>query len=276
MFIENSWIGRDIKFENKDIDYKLDLYEQCLLPNESLYKGHLDISLIESRFSTFNVIKNVIQSKEYTLEEFDVEDKKLSIRHHNLYFLGKICYLTKKYLEDNKFNHPITIYFNPRIEKNIAHPGIGRLEVYKLLNIKSVYCLYFNTGGSSLESIGIANRDNFKKITLRDLYTEDDSFMLCYSLDHGSLIPQIHFTNSERENIYDYVKNIGSLVRNLKIKSNVPIDFLEPFIDNDNYNVELIFSNSFTELDIARSIIFSLIAHNYQSENLIVKVKPHE
>jgi hypothetical protein len=100
--------------------------------------------------------------------------------------------------------------------------------------------------------------------------------MLCYSLDHGSLIPQIHFTNSERENIYDYVKNIGSLVRNLKIKSNVPIDFLEPFIDNDNYNVELIFSNSFTELDIARSIIFSLIAHNYQSENLIVKVKPHE
>ena len=53
------------------------------------------------------------------------------------------------------------------------------------------------------------------------------------------------------------------------------IDFLEPFIDSDNYNVELIFLNSFTDLDIARSIIFSLIAHNYQSENLIVKVNTH-
>ena len=275
MFIENSWIGRDIKFQNKDRDYKLDLYEQCLLPNESLYRGYLDISLIESRFSTFNVIKNVILSQDYTLEEFAVDNNKLSIKHHDLYFLGKICYLTKKYIEDKKFNHPITVYFNPRIEKNIVHPGIGRLEVYKILNINSVHCLYFNTGGSSLESIGIANRDNFEKITLRELLAEEVPFMLCYSLDHGSLIPQIHFENFEKEDIYNYVKNIGSLVRNLKIKTNIHIDFLEPFIDNDNYNIELIFSNSFTELDIARSIIFSLIKHNYQSDNLIIKVNTH-
>ena len=275
MFIENQWIGRDIKFLNKDLDYKLDLYEQCLRPNEFLYRGYLDISLIDGRFSSFNVIKNVIQSQEYKLEEFTVEDHKLSIRHNDLYFLGKICYLTKKYIEDKKFNHPITVYFNPRIEKSVVHPGIGRLEVYKLLKINSIYCLYFNTGGSCLESIGIANRDSFEKITLKTLVEEESPFMLCYSLDHGSLIPQIHFTNFEKENIYYYVKNVGSLLRNLKIKTNVHIDFLEPFIDSDNYNVELIFLNSFTDLDIARSIIFSLIAHNYQSENLIVKVNTH-
>jgi len=276
MFIENQWIGRDIKFLDKDMDYILDLYDQCLHPNEFLYRGYLDISLIDGRFSSFNVIKNVIQSQEYKLEEFTVEDHKLSIRHNDLYFLGKICYLTKKYIEDKKFNHPITVYFNPRIEKSVVHPGIGRLEVYKLLKINSIYCLYFNTGGSNLESIGIANRDSFEKITLRNLANEESPFMLCYSLDHGSLIPQIHFTNFEREYIYDYVKNVGSLVQNLKIKTNIHIDFLEPLIDNDNYNIELIFLNSFTELDVARSIIFSIIGHNYQSDNLIVKVKPNE
>ena len=276
MFIENQWIGRDIKFLDKDTDYKLDLYDQCLLPKESLYRGYIDISLLDGRFSTFNLIKNVMRGQDYKLEKFTVEDHKIATTHKDLYFLGKICYLTKKYIEDKKFNHPVTIYFNPRLEKNVVHPGIGRMEVYKLLNINSIYCLYFNTGGVWLESVGIINHANFEKITLRSLIAENKPFMLCYTLDHGSLIPQIHFSDPERENRYDYVKNIGSIIRNLKIKTNVHIDFLEPFIDNNDFTTELIFLNSFTELDVARSIIFSIIGHNYQSDNLIVKVKPHE
>lgn len=271
MIIENQWIGRDILFLNKDIEYKLDLFENCLLPSESLFEGYLDISLIESRFSSYSMLKNVFKNKEYELLD-NVDDSKLSTKFKDLYFLGKICYLSKKYIVESKFNHPITVYFNPRIEKNIAHPGIGRLEVHKLLGANAVKCLYFNTGGVDMESIGIRN---FKKITLRQLVEDASPFLLGYSLDHGALIPQIHFVDDERDQRYSTVKNLASQIKKLRIKTNIQIDFLEEFVDNANYTAELIFSKSFTELDIARSIIFSLIEHNYQSENLTVTIKKH-
>jgi hypothetical protein len=268
MIIENQWIGRDVLF-NKDIEYKLDLFENCLLSSESLFEGYLDISLIESRFSSYNMVKHVFKTKEYELLN-DINDSKLSTKFKDLYFLGKICYLAKKYIAESKFNHPITVYFNPRIEKNIAHPGIGRLEVHKLLGANAVKCLYFNTGGVDMESIGIRN---FKKITLRQLVEEAPPFLLVYSLDHGSLIPQIHFVDDEKDQRYSTVKDLTSQIKNLKIKTNLEIDFLEEFVDDANYTAELIFSKSFTELDIARSIIFSLIGHDYQSENLTVTIK---
>lgn len=275
MIFEDQWIGRDISFSKKDIEYKLDLYEHCLGDNESLFRGYIDISLIARRFSSYNMIRNVFINKDYNLTDVDLNIPNLLSTYKDLYFLGKICYLTEQYIKNKKFNHPITVYFNPRINRSIAHPGIGRLEVYTFLDIKKIYCLYFNTGGVELESIGITNFKDFEKITLRQLLSEDDPFLLCYSLDHGSLIPQIHFNDIEKENRYNYIKSMSYRIKNLKIKTNVELDFLKPFVNNTNYNVELIFSDSFTELEIAKSIIFSLIEHEYQHDNLTVKIKNH-
>lgn len=269
---ENEWIGRDILYLDKTEEYRVDLYKNSLVPNENLYTGNINLSLIESRFSTYRLIKTVFENEEYKVLNCDnIDWNKFHLKHKDLYFLGKICFLLKEFITTKNFIHPITLYFNPRISKIICHPGIGRLEVYKLLDVKNIPCVFFNTNGVSLEDIGIVNNDNFSIVTLEDIRKKHD-YLLGFSMDHGSLIPQIHFVDNSRQSRINYIKKLHQKISNLRIKSNIKIPFIHSFL-HDDYNVEFNFKGAYTEIDIARAIILAITEYNYDSDTLQVKIK---
>jgi len=266
MIYDDRWIGTHSSLVNKTFEYKADLFNNCRMPNENLYIGNLDISLIDSQYNLFPSLKNIFDSKLYELLK-DCKSIDDLQKNNVLYFFTKICYLSEVFKLKKQFNHPIMVYYNPRTGKNICHPGLGRLEVQRLFNCSSIHCFFYNTRAVGLETIGIINTQNFKKINLIEILNLGHEFLLGFSFDHGSIIPQIHFHDKEILSRFFYINQIYEKIKNLKIKSNIDIPFLKTFY-HINHNVEFVFNQSYSERDIARAVIFSIIGHNYCSENL--------
>jgi hypothetical protein len=125
----------------------------------------------------------------------------------------------------------------------------------------------------NLEDIGIINKDTFEKTSLDQIKSKGYNFLLAFTFDHGSIIPQIHFDSNDLDDRVSYARTLPQKILNLKIKSNLQFPFLKPFY-NDNYNVEINFSNGYTVKDLIRSIIFPLIKHDYISDNVrIINIK---
>lgn len=266
------WIGRNITFNNRDKEYSFELFENSILPNERIYEGILDIDLVEASFSSYDLLRSVFTNRQFSnLSDLDTLDYKQFIRkYHELYFLGKLCYLLNDYLKTNSFKYPISIFYNPRTGKNNVHPGIGRTAIHKLLSISAIRCYYFNTGGIQLKDVGIMNFGSFVPTTLREIHHKSDGRLLPrFTLDHGSMIPQLTFDNDqeERETRTQFAKNIIKSLPDFNFDTNINLDFGHEHI-NPLSKTKIIFNNFYTQQDIARGIIFALLGQSRIFDNV--------
>lgn len=269
-----TWIGRAISLPFADFFDSIDFYEKCKLENENLYRGYIDPSIIsaESGFNIYYALKNCIENNEFDGLDKTNDINDIVIYYKNLYFLGKICFLTEQYLQAQKFKHPLCAHYNPRSNTHVVHPGLGRIEVCRLLNLSKIYSFYFNTTGKPLSKIGILNERNLEKVDLRNLLENEPlKFAVRFTFDHGTIIPQVMYKDEDREIMYQYIKEFKNKIDQLKFRINYNIDFFKNFIcDDASININL--STCFSKLDIARAFVFSIIGHNYKSENITVEV----
>jgi len=122
----------------------------------------------------------------------------------------KLVWLSESYLDGN-MKFPVGGHWNPRLEKNIFHPGAARNVILKLFHCDSIKTVYFNTGGVKFDWLIDQKPITMKE--LKNLYSCSMQFVL--TADHGSLIPHVHF-DTERidSSILGYHRYIRSLIKN--------------------------------------------------------------
>ena len=168
----------------------------------------------------------------------------------------KLCWLTDEYLTKG-FVNPLGVHYNPRLHKNIVHPGASRQQVLSLFHDTDIDCIFFNTNGRKYEWMKTLRKADITEFCADDVY-------ITIVPDHGSLIPHMHLNQeSIPVNVISYQKTIQERLLNFRISSNVEISILTPWANSKNPNVKLEFKKHYTEGDICRAIILSLLKKNY-------------
>jgi hypothetical protein len=149
-------------------------------PSENLYMGEIDVNNLLLT-DTSSLLRSITEyfAKEHYLDNSIVTDNSKRL-------FPKVCWLTACFLKA-RFEYPVAVHYNPRIQQNIIHPGSIRNHVIKLFqNTPTVNCLYFNTGGVAFDFI-----ESLRVIEQQELL---DSANLVIELvaDHGAIIPHIN------------------------------------------------------------------------------------
>ena len=122
----------------------------------------------------------------------------------------KMVWLTEAYL-NNELKFPVGGHWNPRIGRNVFHPGGSRNIILKLFHHSAIKTLYFNTNGIQFEWLKDARPISIPE--LENQYKHKAHFIL--TADHGSLIPHVHFdTQSIDKTIPNYHFHITKLLKN--------------------------------------------------------------
>jgi hypothetical protein len=241
----------------------IELFFKLKKDTEHLYTGVSDTSkLVKYDFSS-SIIRYL-------------RDRKFLQRlHHseiyppNDYQFPKCCWLTDSILT-NGLTNPLSVHYNPRLQKNVVHPGQSRSYILTLFQTEPVDFLYFNTTGIKfpwMKPFKIVSRDQ-----LQDL--KFSAFTL--TPDHGSIIPQIVFGNYQ-ETMTEVIKYHSFITDRLsdplfRIKSNVLIYPLEYWTTNNDAHVEIYIKNTRDSDDVARACILSVLGKPYKSDTLEVKI----
>jgi hypothetical protein len=251
------------------LNERIIIFEKCLGLNESLFRGKISKKLLK------------FTPAEYTysrIEKYFLEKKYLEVVQENELDRGnnrdledfiKLCWLTDEYLT-NGFNNPINVHYNPRIKKNVIHPGGSRNQIINLFQTSPVDCLYFNTGGVYFDWM-----KDFKKIDIKNLIGTNDLDLSYVALvaDHGSIIPHIHLqANTIPSGIFKFYNVIKENLKTIKIKSNVNIHVLSNFLSTSDYNVCINFKNTENFEDICRAVLMSVLKRNYASDSLSIEI----
>lgn len=120
----------------------------------------------------------------------------------------KMMWLASEYLEHKSFQSPLCVHYNPRLQKNVVHPGHGRATVMNYLEedlTKPTTCLYFNTGGTQPDFW-----DDLGSVEVDDLIVQGWDINLVP--DHGSMIPHCNYEGTPETKI---VPNAGSWHRKI-------------------------------------------------------------
>lgn len=214
---------------NKDKEYLMQMFLDCKLPDENLYLGkilkkHLDFENLTSvhkdvteYFSKKTYLKRLSESDSYGR---DIEN------------FPKLCWLTEEYF-NGKLRNPIGVHYNPRLKKNVIHPGGTRQRVFSLWHNEAVDCIYFNTGGIKFDWL-----EHMRCIDLLDIVSPNVFFALV--ADHGSLIPHIHFDqHSISTNVKLYQNLINSfLTKGLRFSINAKHEFFKEHFPNAKKSIE--------------------------------------
>jgi hypothetical protein len=245
---------------------RIELFYKAKKTNENLYIGSID----SSRLSKYDFSKDII--KYFREREF------LNTLHRSIdyqpsdYQFPKCCWLADDILK-NKLKYPLSVHYNPRLQKNVVHPGQTRSYIAQLFQPDEIPCLYFNTSGvkySWMRNLSIVEKEELNNINFLN-------FML--GADHGSLIPHIYFSeqSSNLDEIFKYhifLKNRLSDMR-FRIKSNVLIHPLEYWtVDTQQAHIEIDIKDTKSNDDVVRACILSVLGVPYQSNTLTVKVNP--
>lgn len=173
----------------------------------------------------------------------------------------KLCWLTEEYLTVG-FKNPLGVHYNPRLSKNIIHPGASRQQVLSLFQDTDIDCIYFNTGGKFYYWI-----ERLKKVDILDFCVDD--IYLSLVPDHGSLIPHVHLNQeSISPSVNRYQNLIQQRLSNLRISTNVEIPFLEPWINSNKPTAIMEFNEHYTKGDVCKAIILSLLNKDFETNGL--------
>jgi len=246
-------------------------------PGEQLWTGHLpyDSFCFQDDGSIWQCIFNYFINECYLESHTNISDDDISVTNYWLEILPKMLWLAKEWHRDRTFREPVMAHWNPRIQKNVIHPGMTRSSVIRMFpfRCKQIPVIYFNTGGgltdqfaSMLEPAGIT--DLFK--TKWNTQT--------FVFDHGSIIP--HFSKdlpitANFKKVFH--KKVIKRLRDFRIftntKSLVFNDPLEKWIvrDPSKANVSVVFVDAEpSRLTQAAALVCALLNMNYKDDKVEV------
>ena len=267
-------IPKDVPFHREAIPVfgtveRIEFFYKYKRDNEKLYVGNIDKDnlLLKESNDLLNFIKNYFVEKHF-------ENKNI-VNDFNRRLFPKVCWLADTHFKQG-FKYPISVHYNPRIRRNVIHPGSIRNHIIKLFQQEQpVKCLYFNTGGVKFNFINLLGI--FSKGDLLE-YVENLEIELI--ADHGSIIPHINLDPiSVKPNIEKWQDFICTRLtsQEYRIFSNKPIDFLKPWcVAKAEANIEIIIgdvTNSEWDDIQCKLAILTVLGKSYESEKLTVKHK---
>lgn len=250
------------------------LAEKCWAEkNEYLSRGTIpfDVFSTDHVEHTYSILEKYFIEREY---RFAIET--IPVDHGTRLYTELVCktaYLTKEYLRLGNFSDPLCAHYNPRLDKQVIHPGGTRQTVLDLFHEGTIDCYYFNTRGYVFDFMEKLQKINPTKF----IQTEEINFALVP--DHGSLIPHI-LSNQGRQknptnmiNAHNHIKLRFSSA-NYRIFSNQPIEIFNPWLTTKRKrsHVSIIFKDlSMTLKDQIKAIYLVLAKQNYNSKSLEVR-----
>jgi hypothetical protein len=255
------YLGSELNIDNSE---SVDLFYRAKKNIENLYTGTINTNLI-AKYNFIDDITAYFRNRTF-LKTFHPSES----YPPNDYQFPKCCWLADSILTGGLKN-PLSIHYNPRLQKNIVHPGQTRSYIAQLLQTDGVPCLYFNTSGvyfSWMRKFSVVGKSQ-----LIDLNPSHFSL----AADHGALIPHVFFGNQQDtlEQVFKYHTFIRDRLSNMKfrVKSNVLIAPLEYWTTtDDSAHVEICIKDTKDVDDVARACIMSVLGKPYKSDTLEVKI----
>lgn len=134
---------------------------------------------------------------------------------------SKLHWLLRDFLRQEKFDNPIGALWNPDHSKFNIHPGATRhIIIENFYTLPTVETLCFNTGGKKVKFDTIFN--SYSEI---QEYFKGRELAIGLSADKGSLIPHIHFNESNN-------------VPTAELHHNILVDFFSNHSLHANFNLE--------------------------------------
>jgi hypothetical protein len=257
------YLGSELNIDNAD---SIDLFYKVKKRTEHIYSGTFKTDLM-AKYNFIDDIYSYLRNKKF------LQTYHLTQRYSpSEYQFPKCCWLASSILAEG-LKSPLSIHYNPRLQKHVVHPGQTRSYIAQLFQTDSVRCLYFNTSGVQFPWM----KDFFivEKSQLEEL--KPSHFSL--AADHGALIPHVFFGNqnntlTEVFKYHDFIRNRLSNMQ-FRIKSNLLITPLEHWTTNDDSaHIEIFIKNTRDADDVARACILAVLGRPYKSNTLEVKVNP--
>lgn len=205
--------------------------------------------------------------------ELDSEEIKLKLR------IAKYVYLFNQYKINKRWEYPINVHYNPRLDIFVCHPGSVRAQILSLVNAKTTL-VYYHTIDKSIIPTG-----KLKPVRLNDIrqrYDKAINIDIGFIPDHGALIPQISFdTWLKSKYLEDNLEQIKlNLSRLIIISANRTRDLriLSPFlVDNPkkfrNHVPRYILRITNYSIESEIKCFLSMCARkNYSDDNMMCKL----
>jgi hypothetical protein len=252
---------------------KINFFYKYKRKNENLYLGKInkDHLLLKSSDSLLRSIEPYFVKKQY-LDTNIVTD--LSKR-----LFPKVCWLTDSFFKKG-FEHPVSVHYNPRLQRNVMHPGSIRNHIIQLFqDTPDVDCLYFNLGGVNFEfmsTMRIVEQDELIKLKDNiqiELVADHTSIVPHINLDYKSVVPNI---SRWQEFIY---RRLTSATFTMSCNDN--IEMFAPWITTEDKSyIDIKFSKSIYSLSkntrddiICKIAILSILGKSYQCRHFTLTHK---
>ena len=242
----------------------LDFFYKYKRPAENLYIGEMnktcDIDFEGSGY-VLDMLTKYLDDNLF-LEEV-ARDSNLSKK-----LIPKLCWLTSSYLE-NGFEYPVCMHYNPRIQRNVMHPGATRNHIINLFHgNQPINCLYFNTGGVEFDFL------KSMKIIKKSTLLSYPHISVNIILDHCSTIPHV---NLENNSITDNVPLWGQKLKerfgdsSFKIYMNKQIPVLSRWATEDEtVNTRIYIEDLKNKNDVVKAFLLVASGKTYSSPTLKV------
>lgn len=246
-----------------DSKESIELFFKLKKSTEHLYAGIGDTTNIFKYDFSGSIIKyfrNRIFLQPFYIDEQPSPD---------IYQFPKCCWLTESILSQGMV-HPLSVHYNPRIKKNVVHPGQSRSYILNLFQPGPANFLYFNTTGIRfpwMKTFNVLSQDQLQDLKFSTV---------TITPDHGAVIPQILFGNYQNTmaNVIKYHSFIRDRLSSMKfrIKSNTLIYPLEYWTTDKDAPIEIFIKDTRIEDDVARACILAVLGKPYKSDTLEVKI----
>jgi len=222
--LDNLFLLETLPFSN---EFVLDVIPRYWHLRETLHQGNIpkrELTFTESH-EVFNDLENYILKEQWKVDVLEVPEWDVGFNNDLENWL-KFVWLTKEYLSKG-FINPVCVHYNPRIRKNVIHPGGCRQQVLNLFHNNSIHAIYFNTGGVRPKWL-----KKMKKVSVESLIAQGWGINLV--ADHGSLIPHLlkdldSIVVGKKQTQIMIQKNLS----NFKFTCNRKIDILSPWQTKD-------------------------------------------
>lgn len=243
------------------------LIKNCWHANEAIWQGPIpkEQLLFADKGETYNDFSVYFKKKKYSIPVDQVPgwDKGFD---NDLENWPKIVWLAKEYFSVG-FRNPMGGHYNPRIRKNVIHPGGCRQKIIDFFATGTVDLIYFNTGGIRPKWLS-----NLSKRRPKDLF--DEGYAIHLVADHGSLIPHVMkdlglIPHGKKKTHFE----IQKMLSNLHVNSPNDLDVLEPWRAKKSAeaNWEVTYDPNNPERNLVKSMTCVMAGVEYTDQDVEVK-----
>lgn len=247
------------------------LWQKYKEPTENLYL--VDIPKEEFLYSSNEtIISSIVGYFTKGINYSEKETIRYSTANWQVEFEAylKFVWLAEAYI-NNSLKFPVGGHWNPRIERNVFHPGGSRNVVLNLFHTGPITTVYFNTNGKMFTWLNNAEIVKLEDLELK--YNFKPQFIL--TADHGSLIPHVHFdAQSIDKHIIMYHDSIKNLIkRNIYVSHPLIEEFKAiPTTKDKHADIRITFKESPTIEDNFRAMMLCPIKQKrIEFNNIIIE-----